>query len=144
MTVAEIVVVMAVIGVVAGVTIPSMLQYVRTAALQAGTRELATAVNLARQLAVSRKISVCVDVSGVDVRLRLGGCQGPPWTGPMTTAAGVIHLADSGVLQVASNVRVVFTAIGAATPSGTYTVTDSRTRASRAIVVAASGRVSVE
>jgi len=144
MTLAEVVVVLGVIGVVVSLMVPTMLEYVRTAALQGGTRELATAVNLARQIAVARRTSVCVDVGGIDVRLRLGGCQGPSWTGPMTDSAGVIHLSGSTTLQVSSNTRVVFTALGAATPSGTYRVTDSRTNASRAIVVAASGRVSVE
>jgi Tfp pilus assembly protein FimT len=144
MTLAELVVMVAVIGVVAIVSIPALLDYFRTAALKAGTRELASVVNLARQLAVARKTSVCVDVTGADVRLRLGGCQGPLWTGPMTDGTGVVRLSDSAILEVASNARVVFTALGAATPSGTYTVTDSRTRASRAVVIAASGRVSVQ
>ena len=144
MTLAEVVVVLGIIGLIASMAVPAMLDYVRTAGLQAGTRELATTVNLARQIAVARKTSVCVDVGGVDVRLRLGGCQGSLWTGPMTDSAGIIHLSGSGTLKIAANTRVVFTALGAATPSGTYTVTDSRTNASRAIVVAASGRVSVE
>jgi prepilin-type N-terminal cleavage/methylation domain-containing protein len=144
MTLAEVVVVLGVIGLLVSMIVPSLLEYVRTAALQAGTRELATAMNLARQIAVARKTSVCIDAGSVDLRLRLGGCQGPLWTGPMTDSAGVIRLSNSATLRVASNARIVFTALGAATPSGTYTVTDSRTNASRAIVVAASGRVSVE
>lgn len=140
----ELVVVLAVIGTVAVAAFPSLLNYWHLAAIQAGARELASVMNLGRQLAISGKTSVCIDVTGVRVRFRLGGCSGALWTGAVTDAAGVLTISDPATLQISSNARVVFTALGAATPSATYVVTHARTRVSRAVVVAASGRVSVE
>lgn len=140
----ELTVGLAIVGILAVLTVPSALGYWHIATVQAGARELATAMNLGRQLAISTKTPVCVDVSRTSVGLRVGGCHGPFWTGPATDATGAIRLSDSATLEVSSNARVVFTAIGAATPSATYTVKHTRTRTSRAVVVAASGRISVE
>jgi prepilin-type N-terminal cleavage/methylation domain-containing protein len=140
----EVMVVLAITAALGVVATPSLLSYWHTAALQAGARELATVMNLGRQLAISRKTAVCVDVTGTNVRLRIGGCNGILWTGPVTDAAGVVRISDPATLEIASNGRVIFTALGAASPSATYTVTHARTQASRAVVVAASGRISVE
>lgn len=140
----EVMVVLAIIGAVAVVAAPSLLSYWHTASLQAGARELASAILLGRQLAISRKTPVCVDVAGTNVRLRIGGCSGSFWTGPVTDASGLIRISDPATLEVSSNARVTFTPLGAATPSATYTVTHARTQASRAVVVAGSGRISVE
>jgi prepilin-type N-terminal cleavage/methylation domain-containing protein len=140
----ELLAVLAITGAVAGLAVPSLLRYWQVLSLQAGARELASTMNLGRQLAISRKTSVCVDLSGTSVRLRIGGCGGPFWTGPVTDAQGVIHISDPATLEISSNARVVFTALGAAIPSATYTVTHVRMQTSRAVVVAGSGRVSVE
>lgn len=140
----ELMVALAITAVLAVVAVPSLLSYWQTSSLRAGARELASAMNLGRQLAISRKTAVCVDLTGTNVRLRVGGCSGPFWTGPVTDAAGVIRISDPATLKVSSNARVIFTALGAASPSATYTVTHARTQTSRAVVVAASGRISVE
>ena len=50
----ELMVAVAVIGVLAVLVAPTLVSYARTSALQAGARELATAINLGRQLAISR------------------------------------------------------------------------------------------
>lgn len=140
----EVMVVLAITAALGVVATPSLLSYWHTASLQAGARELATVINLGRQLAISRKTAVCVDVAGTNVRLRIGSCNGILWTGPVTDAAGVVRISDPATLEISSNARVIFTALGAASPSATYTVTHARTQASRAVVVAASGRISVE
>jgi prepilin-type N-terminal cleavage/methylation domain-containing protein len=142
-TLAELLVVLTVLGVVGAASAPSVLRYWQTSVVQAGARELASAMNLGRQLAISRKSPVCVDVVGAGVRLRLGTCSGPLWTGSVTDAAGTIAIADRA-LQISSNGRVIFTTLGAATPSATYTVTHPETGISRAVIVAASGRISIE
>ena len=140
----EVMVVVAITAALGVAAAPSLLSYWHTAALQAGAKELSTVINLARQLAISRKTTVCVDVAGTNVRLRVGGCTGQLWIGPVTDAAGVLRIADPATLDISANARVVFTPLGAASPSATYTVTHARTQASRAVVVAASGRISVE
>ena len=141
---AEIMVVLAITAALTAIATPSLLSYWDGASVGAGARELATVMNLGRQLAISRRTTVCVDVTGTNVRLRLGGCNGTVWTGAVTDAAGTVRLSDPATLAISSNARVTFTALGAATPSATYTVTHARTRASRAVVVAASGRISIE
>jgi len=140
----ELMVVLAITGALAVVAVPSLWSYWQNAAVHAGARELASAMNLGRQLAISRKTSVCVDLNGTSIRLRVGGCSGPLWTGPVTDASGVIRISDPATLAVSSNARVIFTALGAASPSATYTVTHMRTQTTRAVVVAGSGRISVE
>jgi prepilin-type N-terminal cleavage/methylation domain-containing protein len=49
----ELIVVLAVIGTVAVAAFPSFLNYWHLAAVQAGARELASVMNLGRQLAIS-------------------------------------------------------------------------------------------
>jgi prepilin-type N-terminal cleavage/methylation domain-containing protein len=143
-TLVEVLAALAIIVSVTGALSPSLLDYWRTASVQAGARELASAINLARQLAIARRVSVCVDLAGTGLRLRMGGCHGPHWTGSMTDASGVIRIGDATTVAVAANARVVFTPLGAAIPGGTYTVAHTTVPTSRTIVVAASGRISLE
>ena len=140
----ELMVVLAIAGAVATLVAPTLSSYARTAALQAAARELATSINLGRQLAISRNMVVCVEVaSPTNIRLRTGGCAGAIWTGPGTDRFGAIKISDSGAHQISSTANVVFTSLGAATPAGTYTVTNPTSNATRTVVVAATGRVSV-
>jgi prepilin-type N-terminal cleavage/methylation domain-containing protein len=143
-TLLELTIALAILGVLAVLAVPTLVTYWQAASLRAAAREIAGTIGLARQLAVSRKIPVCVDATAAGPRLRLGGCQGSFWTGPPTDAAGLISLSEAASIQIAANARVTFTPLGAAIPSGTYTVTHVRTRDSVAVVVAGSGRVSVQ
>jgi len=141
---AELIVILAIAGVLATLVAPTLWSYARTATLQAAARELATSINLGRQIAISRNTTVCVEVAtATNIRLRTGGCGGQIWTGPGTDASGAIKISDSGALRISTTANVVFTSLGAASPAGTYTLTNPVTNATRAVVVAASGRVSV-
>jgi len=122
---------------------PTLLGFARASALQAGARELATAINLGRQIAISRNTTVCVEVVGTNIRLRTGGCGGTIWTGPGTDGAGVITLSAPSTLHISATANVVFTNLGAASPAGTYVVTNPANNGSRSVVVAATGRISV-
>jgi len=51
-TMAEMVVVIAILAILAAVSVPSLWAYVRTAALRAGAEELVAVLNGARQLAI--------------------------------------------------------------------------------------------
>src|SRR2546425_1173846 len=143
-TLAELMVVVACIGILAVLAAPTLISYVQTAALRAGTRELATAINLGRQLAISRNTTVCMEVTGTNIRLRTGGCAGTIWTGPGTDGSGVIRVSDPGTLRISTTANVVFTNLGAASTVGTYTVTNPVDNKTRTVVVAASGRVNVQ
>jgi hypothetical protein len=65
------------------------------------------------------------------------------WTGPGTDAAGAIRIAGTGTFLVSTTANVVFSDLGAASPAGTYTVTSPVNGATLAVVVAATGRISV-
>jgi Tfp pilus assembly protein FimT len=123
--------------------VPALLSYAGAAALDAGARELATVINLGRQIAISRNVAVCVEVVDASVRLRTGGCGGAAWTGPGTDGAGVIRLSDPGNVVVGAPASVVFSTIGSAAPAGTYTVSRTGDHRTRTVVVAATGRISL-
>lgn len=142
-TLAELMVVLAITGALATLVAPTLLSYARTAALQAAARELATSINLARQIAISRNTAVCVELAApAYLRLKTGGCSGPVWTGAGTDGSGAIKISDSA-FHVSTTANVVFTSLGAASPAGTYTVTNPVSNGTRTVVVAATGRVSV-
>ncbi len=141
---AELMVVLAVTGILATLVVPTLSSYAKGAALQAAARELATSINLGRQMAISRNTTVCVEVAvPAGIRLRTGGCSGAVWSGPGTDAAGAITIAKSSRYQLSTTSNVVFTSLGAASPAGTYTLTDPANGAAHTVVVAATGRVSV-
>src|SRR5213594_1975029 len=143
-TLAELMIVLAIGGVLATLVTPALSSYARTAALQATARELAVSINLGRQLAISRNTTVCVEVASLtSIRLRTGGCGGAIWTGPGTDGSGAIKISDSGALHISATANVVFTSLGAASPAGTYTLTNPVNNETRTVVVAATGRVSV-
>jgi prepilin-type N-terminal cleavage/methylation domain-containing protein len=143
-TLAELMVVLAITGALATLVAPTLLSYARTAALQAAARELATSINLARQIAISRNTTVCVEVAApAHLRLKTGGCGGAVWIGTGTDGAGAIKISDSSGFHVSTTANVVFTSLGAASPAGTYTVTNPAHNGTRTVVVAATGRVSV-
>ena len=143
-TLVELMVVLAIGGVLATLVTPALASYARTAILQAAARELATSINLGRQLAISRNTPVCVELaSPTQLRLRTGGCAGPIWIGPGTDASGAIKISDAVALRISTTANVVFTGLGAATPAGTYTLTNPANNGTRTVVVAATGRVSV-
>jgi type IV fimbrial biogenesis protein FimT len=143
-TLLELMLIVAIIGILAALAAPTLISYIQTAALQAGTRELATAINLGRQLAIARNTTVCVEVTGTNIQLRTGGCGGTIWTGPGTDGSGVIKVSDPGTLRISTTANVVFTNLGAASTVGTYTVTNPVDNKTRTVVVAASGRVNVQ
>lgn len=136
----ELMLVVAVVGIVAVIAAPSLLAVWRAWALSAGVAELSTALNRARQLAVTENASVCVQPVDVGVRLRLPGCAGVVWTGPGTDSTGLLRLSDG--LGVQGDATIVFTRLGAAAPAGRLTVRERATGRSRDVLVAATGQVS--
>jgi prepilin-type N-terminal cleavage/methylation domain-containing protein len=143
-TFVELMLVVAIIGILSVLAAPTLFAYIQTGALQAGARELASAINLGRQLAIARNTTVCVEVTGTNIRLRTGGCLGTIWTGPGTDSVGVIRVSDPGTLQISTTANVVFTNLGAASTVGTYTIRNPIDNKTRTVVVASSGRVTIQ
>jgi prepilin-type N-terminal cleavage/methylation domain-containing protein len=147
-TLAELMVVVAILGILAVLAAPTLFSYIQTSALQAGARELATAINLGRQLAIARNTTVCVEVTGTNIQLRTGlpllpPCLGTIWTGPATDSTGLIKVSDPRTLRISTTANAVFTNLGAASTPGTYTVTNPVDDKTQTVTVAPSGRVSI-
>jgi prepilin-type N-terminal cleavage/methylation domain-containing protein len=140
----ELIVVVAMIGILAVLAGPQFMSYWRTSATAAAASELATAVNRARQLAIAGNQPFCAEVSASRVRYRQNSnatcTTGNIWTGTGTDGNGLVSLSNN--MTVAGG-PVVFTSLGAASLAGTFTVTNPN-GGSRNVVVAASGRVTVQ
>jgi len=143
-TLAELLVVIAMIGILSILVTPALIGYWNASTLQAGAEELATAVNRGRQLAIAQNTTVCVQLSGTSITMRTGGCGGTLFTGAGTNASGVISLASGMQVSFGSGTSLVFTNLGAASPAATFNVTHPATGRTRSVVVAASGQVRVQ
>ena len=135
----ELIVSLAVVGLLATFSTPYFLGYYRTAQVRGAASDIAAYLNRGRQIALQRNTNVCVNITASTIRYNLGGCGGAAWIGPGTDAAGNINTPDYITLTTTAN--PVFNYLGAATPAATYTV--SRGTYSLTVSVSASGRVLV-
>jgi prepilin-type N-terminal cleavage/methylation domain-containing protein len=137
----ELVVVVAVLGILTIFAVPNLVSYYQASSLTAGAEQLAAVMNRGRHLAISRNTSVCVERNGTTVRLRTVSCAGTIWTGVGTDSAGTIQIANA--LTVGGAGSVTFTNTGAATSTVdiTFSLTDPKTSRARNVVVSPTGRV---
>jgi Tfp pilus assembly protein FimT len=137
----ELLVTMAVIGILATLSVPTFISYWRAATLKGGAQELRTILNQARHLAITTSTTVCVSQGANNkVRFLVGGCTGTVWTGPGSDGNGWFSL-QNGV-TVTSNPLIVFNSLGAATTAGSYTVQNPIDNATLTVTVSKSGRIS--
>jgi type IV fimbrial biogenesis protein FimT len=141
-TLAELIVVIAVIGILAVLGLPSLVSYLQAATAKAGAEELVAALNQARQLAIALNQSMCVEVSASQLRYRQASCTGTIWTGPGTDTNGWIRLQNN--VSVTTNQNPVFSWLGAANPGATFTVTTPTGSRTASVVVSASGRIQIQ
>jgi prepilin-type N-terminal cleavage/methylation domain-containing protein len=146
-TMGELLMVVAVIGIITAVGTPYFMRYMQAAALRAAAQEVATIVNGARQLAIARNTNTCVALSSnqatykINVTAACGG--GSLFVGAGTRADGTMPLDNSMVIS-ASTASVTFSPMGIAVQAGTYTVRNPTTNSTLSVVVAASGRVTIQ
>jgi prepilin-type N-terminal cleavage/methylation domain-containing protein len=141
-TLAELIMVLAVIGILAVMAVPAFLSYYQAATLKAGTQQVVTLINQARELAIKQNDNVCVKLpSTTQMSYALSSCTGTAWVGPGTDAAGNINL-PTGITATAS-ANPVFNYVGSALPAATYTLTNAQTGATLTVSVAASGRITI-
>ena len=138
---AELVVILAVIGALFSLSIPAFLTYYQTAQVRGAAADVAAYVNQGRQLAIQLNCSVAVQVTATAISYtRQANCLVPgAWTGVGTDAAGNIPAPDG--ITLATSATPVFTNLGAAAPAATLTVTHGTSNLS--VLVSASGRVTV-
>ena len=140
----ELIVVVALIGVLAALGVPNLLRYWQTSSLAAGADEFAGVLSRARALAVTQNTTVCAQVTGTSVRFVIPSCAGTVWTGTGTDAAGVIRLSSSLQISNPSGVSAIFTSTGGANPGANYTVTNPQDGKTRSVQVLTTGRVTVQ
>ncbi len=145
----ELAVVVAVLGAIAALAVPTLWTYLRTATLRAGAEEAVTVLNGARQLAIRMNTTVCVSNEGTRAQYRVGGCGAAAWTGVGTDANGHIRLANR--LQVSGTNHLCFNYLGAGTTTpapctanGTLTITNPAGGATLDVVMATTGRLRIQ
>jgi Tfp pilus assembly protein FimT len=138
---AELSVLMAVIGALFSLSLPMFLRYYQTAQVRGAASDVASYVNQGRQLAIQLNCSVAVQFTASTISYnRQANCQTPGiWKGPGTNAAGSIPAPDG--ITLAASATPIFTNLGAAAPAATVTVTHGSN--SLNVIVASSGRVTV-
>jgi prepilin-type N-terminal cleavage/methylation domain-containing protein len=148
-TMTELTVVVAVLGVIAALGVPTLWTYFRAATLRAGAEEAVTVLNGARQLAIRMNTTVCVSHDGTRAQYRVGGCGAAAWTGVGTDANGHIRLANR--LQVSGTNYLCFNYLGAGTTTpapctanGTLTITNPAGGATLKVVMATTGRLRIQ
>ena len=139
-SVPELVVVIAVIGVLFLVMIPFFLNYYQGAAARADAQQIVALLNQARELAIKQNDSICVTFpNSSQMALLLGGCGGTAWVGPGTDGAGTINLPQGFTISPLN--PLIFNYLGAAGAATSYTMTSTTTGGTMTISIALTGRV---
>jgi Tfp pilus assembly protein FimT len=142
-TLAELVILIAVIGILSVMAVPAFLRYYQAAKLKSGAQQFVTMINQARELAIKENGNVCVKLSSpTQMTYALNTCAGTAWVGAGTDAAGNINLPTS--ITATTSANPIFNYVGSALPAATFTLTNTQTSATLTVAVAASGRVTVQ
>ena len=142
-TLPEVIVVVTIISIIVAIGVPTLVSYWRAARLSAGASEVRTLLNVARQEAIRRNDSVCVEYLGLRFRLRQTNCGGTALTLPGTDGNGWFTLAND--IEVSgTTANVVFSYLGGVATPGQYTVRDrTGTAQTTTVTVLTSGRVTI-
>ncbi len=136
---AELCVLLAVIGSLCVLALPAFLSYYQTAQVRAAAYDVASQLNLGRQMAIQRNQSVCVSIGITAPQYYLGSCSGSLLTGVTTDGGG--YASSHPGINLTSSANPVFSNLGAAAPAATITV--SQGSQSLTVTVSASGRVGI-
>ena len=139
-TVTELVVLVAIVGLLSVMTVPFFVSYYQAAAARADVQTVISMFNQARELAIRQNSDVCVTLpDNAHMLLRQGSCGGAAWIGAGTDGAGNLTLPPGFTITPASN--VTFHYLGDADAVHTYTMTNSTTGGTMTISIALTGRV---
>jgi prepilin-type N-terminal cleavage/methylation domain-containing protein len=144
-SITELVVVMAVLGILTSMALPQLLSYLRVATSNAGRDEMRGALGRAKQLAITRRQNICVAVSAGSpptYQFRQGNCDGPAWIGPGSNAAGNFTLA-SAVVLANGGANPIFTPLGTAAQAGRLSVAPHSGGSPQTVTVTTAGRITV-
>jgi len=136
---AELSMLLAVIGTLCVLVLPAFLSYYPTAQVRAAAYDVASQLNLGRQMAIQRNQSVCVRIGTTAPQYYLGSCSGPLLTSVATDGDG--NASSHPGITLTSSANPVFSNLGAAAPAATITV--SQGTQTLTVTVSASGRVGI-
>jgi len=142
-------VVVAVVAITIGVSIPTLWTYYRSAALRGAAEQTVTMLNGGRQLAIRRNTTVCVTIDTTGMQYHVDSCTAAAYTGVETDASGYMKL-DTGLTLSGTN-NLCFGYLGSApspvpagcNTNGTLTITRSQ-GGTQNVIVAATGRVRIQ
>jgi len=145
---AELLVVVAIIGVTMGVAIPSLWTYYKSSAMTAAGEQMVAVLNNARQLAIRLNTTVCVTYDATGIQYHQSTCGAAAYTGSGTDSAGYIYLPTGMSLSGTNDLCFGYLGAGVATPSpcvsnGTLTVTRS-SGGTINVTMATTGRVKLQ
>src|SRR5262245_7885481 len=148
-SVAELLVLIAVIGVLSAIGFPLYLSYSRAQETDGAARTLVVALNEARQLAITRGVSFSAETQ-TNPNNRMRFCSGTVvpcpggnvYTGPGTDGSGW-RLLENGS-RITAGPTITFNSMGAATASGVLRVQNSSATGSLDVCVSPSGRIRVQ
>ena len=137
----ELVIIVAIIGLLAAISVPFLVSYMRATQLKGSAETVASWLNQGRQLAIRSNQSICANVNGSGMHYRIGGCAGALWigSGVQTNSSGYVPLPAGITLSVTA--PPIFNYLGAATPAATYTI--SHAGRTTTVTVSATGRISI-
>jgi type II secretion system protein H len=142
-TLTELLVVLAVIGIMALIAVPFLLTYTSGATIDYAARELRSGLNRAKLMAVTTRQPVCVQpIAGGYRFFQNTTCTGTPWSGTGTGANGVLTLANTMTVALAAGSNPVFNQFGVAVQTGVLRVSGPTGR-TLTVSVEASGRVTI-
>ncbi len=138
----ELVITVGMILVITTWVMPSFLNYLRGARVEAGARTVSAYLNEGRQLAIKSNGPVCVAHTTSTVQFRTTNCAGAAIVAPgLSGASSNVRLPENVSLSVTSGSSAIFQALGNAAAGTTYTVTDLPSGRTLRVIVAVSGRV---
>jgi len=139
---AELALVMSVIGLLTALAFPLFITYYQSSRLRAAAEEVAAFLNQGRQLGIRENTGTCVHITQTALQHRLGtNCTAAARIGPGTDEAGNVRVPSGLALSASAN--PVFNHLGAASPGATITLTNAQDGRALRVIVAVSGRVRI-
>lgn len=139
-TLTELIVYVALVGLLSVISVPFFVSYYQAAAARADIQTVITIFNQARELAIKQNNPMCVTVpDNAHVVLRVNTCGGTTWIGPGTDSVGNISLPAGFTISPLN--AVTFDYLGAAAAAQTYTMTNSTTGSTMTFSIAITGRI---
>lgn len=137
----ELLVLVAIVGILITISVPFFLRYYQAAAVKAAAEEVATFLNLGRQIAIKENRSVCAAIDNNAMHYHLSTCSGTVWVGPGTDAAGNIRIPAG--FSLTTTAQPIFSYLGAAAPAATFTVRHTLSGQQLTVRVTTSGRITI-